>query len=184
MGFIVGSIVPGTLQPLAILRVFPSEEFLNERIHPNVCCPIQIPEIDVRGTRNTEDSIAAVAAAATGDGVVALNLISVLIQVAEEREDAVAGIKFEGDGVADNVAAGGKRSRLDGSRTEAGRVEGDGSADLEAARRAGTAALTNIACHVERPLRGTGEAATQIIGDIRNVDAGDVFLRRRWHSHR
>jgi hypothetical protein len=59
----------------------------------------------VPGTRNTEDGTAAVAVGATGDGVVALNLISVLIQGAEQREDAVAGIKFEGDGGAENVAA-------------------------------------------------------------------------------
>ena len=122
--------------------------------------------------RDAEDCGAGVVASA-GDRVAPADLTSILAQGSEKGKGGGAGIKFESHRRAENKTAGGKRSRLDHGRVEAGRIEGDRSGDFRASYGAGAGALSDVACHAECLLCGVGEGAAQQVRDIGNAEAGD-----------
>ena len=130
----------------------------------------------IPGARGNQDCRAGLIAGAAGDAVVPANLAFGQVPSPKERDGAVASVNFKGHRRADDEAAGGKRSRRDSPRTEAGRSESGGSGDPKATRRTGASILSHVARQIECPSPGTCEGAVQDIGDIRYLDTGDVSL--------
>lgn len=125
--------------------------------------------------RSYKDCRAGLIAGAAGDRIVTVNLTCGRVQRPKESDRAVASRDFKCHRRAHDEAARRKRSRGHCPRTEAGRIESNGSGDRKATCARAGAALSHVARHGEcsSPRR---EGPFQGITDIPYLDAGGVSL--------